>query len=34
MWQWLKRRNFSFILKFGRWVIVVFREPTTAAKKR
>ena len=34
MRKWLRRLDFKLYLKFGRWVIVVFREPTAAARKR
>ena len=34
MLKWLRSLRFGLALKLGRWVIVVFREPTTAAKKR
>ena len=25
MFKWLERRDFSFVLKVGRWVIVIWR---------
>ena len=34
MLKWLHSLRFGLVLKLGRWVIVVFREPTAAAKKR
>ena len=34
MTRWVKRLRFGLVLKLGRWVIVVFRDPTATAKKR
>ena len=34
MLKWLRCLDFKFYLKFGRWVIVVFRKPAAAARKR
>ena len=34
MLKWLRSLRFGLVLKLGRWVIVVFREPTATAKKR
>ena len=34
MLKWFLSLRFGLVLKLGRWVIVVFREPATTAEKR